>query len=105
MKKINLKTINLFALIKYLYPSTIILIVIILLFLIKFLYSNVYQTIISAELITDLRKEISEASLEKNKFNQVVENIKNKLSIGELNTDLIKDPFQNIVVSEPPKKQ
>ena len=101
MKKLNLKKINFFALINYLYPATIVLIVLVLLFLIKFLYTNVYQTIISAELITDLRKEISEASLEKNKFNQVVEGIKAKLLISQINTEQTKDPFQNLPVNEP----
>ena len=101
MKKLNLKKINFFALINYLYPATIVLIVLVLLFLVKFLYSNVYQTIISAELITDLRKEISEASLEKSKFNQVVENIKAKLLISQINIEEIKDPFQNLPVNEP----
>ena len=105
MKKLNLKKINFFALINYLYPATIVLIVLVLLFLVKFLYSNVYQTIISAELITDLRKEISEASLEKSKFNQVVENIKAKLLISQINIEEIKDPFQNLPLSEPPKTQ
>lgn len=103
MKKPDFKNLNFFALIKYLYPATIVLIVIVLLLLIKFLYSNVYQTIISAELITDLRKEISETSLKKDKFNKVVENIKAKLSIVELNTNQIKDPFQNLPVGEAPK--
>ena len=105
MKKINLKKINFFALISYLYPATIILIVLVLLFLIKFLYSNVYQTIISAELITDLRKEISEASLEKTKFNQVVDAIKANLLINRIEVESIKDPFQNLPISEPPKNQ
>lgn len=103
MKNINIKKINFFLVISYLYPATIVVIVIALLILMRFLYSNVYQTIIQAELITDLRKEISEQSLEKDKFNEIIKNIETKTKADKINIDQIKDPFQNMVTPAPPK--
>lgn len=90
--------INFFLIIRYLYPVTIILIIITLFILIRFLYNNVYQTIIQAELITDLRKEISDQSLDKNKFDQVTKNIEAKINSEKINSKQIRDPFQNIVI-------
>lgn len=98
MKNIDIKKINFFLIIRYLYPATIILIVITLLILIRFLYSNVYQTIIQAELITDLRKEISDQNLEKDKFYRVIKNIELKTTQEKIITDQIKDPFQNLII-------
>jgi predicted KAP-like P-loop ATPase len=104
MKKIEIKKINFFLIIKYLYPVTIFLIIITLFFLGKFLYNNVYQTIIQAELITDLRKEISDQNLERAKFEQITKNIELKGSSEITNTQAIKDPFQNFVVTPPVTK-
>lgn len=93
MKKQKTK-INFIALLKYFYPATIVIIVIILGFLIQFLYHNVYQTIIQAELITDLRKRITEEVVEKEKFNTVLNNITTKREIKTIDIASIKDPFQ-----------
>ena len=87
--------INFITLIRYLYPITIVLIVITLAFLIKFLYSNVYQTIIQAELITDLKKVISEEILKREKFDKVIENIENKEIKTKINIESLRDPFQS----------
>ena len=102
MKKKKIKKINFFILIRYLYPITIIIIIIALFILIRFLYNNVYQTIIEAELITDLRKEISDQNLEKDKFDKVIDEIEQKTNSEKINTADIKDPFQNLITTPPP---
>lgn len=104
MKNINIKKINFFLIIRYLYPATIVVIVITLFILMNFLYNNVYQTIIQAELITDLRKETSDQSLEKNKFDQIIKNVESKTQAEKINLDQIKDPFQSLIVTIPPPK-
>ncbi|MEK7072393.1 MAG: hypothetical protein AAB969_02380 [Patescibacteria group bacterium] len=104
MKKIEIKKINFFLIIRYLYPATIVVIIIMLFFVMKFLYDNVYQTIIQAELITDLRKEISDQNLEKNKFDQIIKNIESKTQAEKINLDQVKDPFQSLSIPPPPPK-
>ncbi|MDO8668783.1 MAG: hypothetical protein Q7K65_00635 [Candidatus Buchananbacteria bacterium] len=101
MKRPNIKKINFFLIVRYLYPATIIVIVITLIILTRFLYNNVYQTIIQAELITDLRKEISDQSLERDKFNQIISNVESKIQTEQINTEQIKDPFQNLTLPPP----
>lgn len=96
MTKINFKKINFFLIVRYLYPITITVIIVILFFLMQFLYHNVYQTIIEAELITDLRKETSEENLEKNKFDQVITKLNLKSLADKLDANSLKDPFQNL---------
>ena len=103
MKKINLKNINFFLIIRYLYPITIVVIIITLLILLKFLYNNVYQTIIQAELITDLRKEVTDENLAKDKFDQVLQKIELKSSSNTADISVIKDPFQNLTAPVVPK--
>jgi cell division protein FtsL len=103
MKKVNLKgiKINVFSLVKYMYPVTILLIVVILVILMNFLYHKVYQTIIQAELITDLRKEISEENLDKDKFNKALQAIERKRSDETIDIKTITDPFLPLPVIEP----
>jgi len=104
MKKLNLKKINFFLIIRYLYPITIIVVVMTLLILLRFLYSNVYQTIIEAELISDLKKETTDESLEKDKFDQVIKNLELKSITPKINIAEIKDPFQNLPLPPAPPK-
>lgn len=104
MKNKNKPKINFFLIIRYLYPTTIALIVVVLMLLLRFLYTHVYQTIIQAELITDLRREISDESLEKTKFEQIIANLKVKDNPNLTDLDKLKDPFLNLTNPEPPKK-
>lgn len=81
---------------RYLYPITIILIVVVLALIMRFLYHNVYQTIIEAELITDLRKEVSDEVLKEKSFKQVIDNIDKKSRNDALNIETIKNPFRSL---------
>lgn len=75
LKKIKL---NLFAVLRLLKPTIFLVIALAVIFMFFFLYRNVYQTISQAEILTELKKEVPEEALQKEKFLQILEKIKNK---------------------------
>jgi len=81
-----------FSISKYLYSITIVLIVAGLCFLFLFLYRNVYLTLSQAEIVTMLKKEIPEESLNKSKLTEIIDNIKIKTTPKQ-KTEQIKNPF------------
>lgn len=84
---------NLFRIINYLFPLTLAIIIITSALFANFVYKNVYQTIAQAEVLTELKKEVPEEILDKEKFYQILENIKQKTEIAATTTPEIKNPF------------
>ena len=94
---INLKKIkvNVFILLRCLYPAVLVLIVVFLSWMMYFLYQNVYQTLAEAEILTELRKKVPEETLQKDKFEGIIQKLKEKTGIMETTTSTPagKDPF------------
>src|SRR3989339_566940 len=101
LNKIKLKKahINYFALVRYFYPITIIIIIIVLGFFMLFLYNNVYQTIAQAEALTDLRKHVSDEQLLKENFEEIIENIEQKKQPTDIDFNNLKNPFLDLSVT------
>ncbi|MEK7653313.1 MAG: hypothetical protein AAB358_02455 [Patescibacteria group bacterium] len=112
MSKINFKLnfdlkkikINPLAFARRLTPISICLIVIILILFMGFLYRNVYQTLAQAETVTNLKKEVTEESLNKEKFYQVLEKINKKTASTQIDFSGLKNPFAPLAVVEEKKK-
>lgn len=90
--KIKLPTLKDFYLLRYLYPITILIVIIGLTFLLVFLYRNVYLTLSQAEIVTMLKKEIPEQNLERDKLMQIIDKLQAKSSPIE-KIDSINNPF------------
>lgn len=95
--KLNKLKINSFLLIRYFYPVSIIIILIILGGFLFFLYQNVYQTLAQAKTVTDLKQKVSEERLQKEKFDEIIEKINQKIIPSERNLNNINNPFENII--------
>lgn len=95
MKKKKIK-INFFLLIRYFYPLSIFIIVVVLAALFAFLYKNVYQTLAQAETLTELKQKVSEEKLQKEKFNEIIENIENKSQRTDISQENLKNIFNGI---------
>ncbi len=96
--------INFTATIRYFYPATIALIVFILIALCCFLYQNVYKTLAQMEQVTELKKETADETLEKEKFNQILADIKKKQEKILMDVSALRNPFDQFLTSPEPKK-
>ena len=105
--KLNLKKIkiNPLAFARRLTPISICLIVVVLILFMGFLYRNVYQTLAQAETVTNLKKEVTEESLDKEKFYQVLEKIDKKTASAKIDFGGLKNPFAPIVATTTPTKK
>ena len=79
---------------RFIYPITILIILIILFAVGWFLYNNVYKTIAYAEELTDLKKQVPENVLENNKFKTITEKIEAKTKLDDINIDAIRNIFE-----------
>ena len=79
-------------------PITLIVIIIIIGFLLFFLKNNVYQTISTAEIVTQLKKEVPENELLFPLFEDELNQIENKTKLKTIN--IPKDPFHGINKAE-----
>lgn len=76
-KPIDLK-INWFKAAKYIYPITIIIIIIVLIWFMSFLYDNVYATMSQAVELSGLKSKVAEERLNLKEFDQIIKRIKDK---------------------------
>lgn len=95
IKNINLKDlkINFFNFIRYFYPITIVLIIIVLISLAVFLYKNVYSTLAEAKILTSLQKEVSPENLAKEKFYDVLDKMRKKTQKPNIDVYQVKNIF------------
>lgn len=93
-KKKTRQSLDIFKAIKYIYPLTIFIIVLILIWVMSFLYNNVYLTMTQAELVSSLKSSVIEESVNFKKFNTIVGKIaeKNSLSAWPY-LDYLASPF------------
>lgn len=81
--------------INYIYPLTILIIIIGITWFVYFLYNNVYQTMTKAEIVSRLKASVSDVSLEKKKFDEIIENIRVKTSpTTKPRSTKIPNPFE-----------
>jgi len=86
--------IDIFKAIKYIYPLTIFIIVLILIWVMSFLYNNVYLTMTQAEIVSSLKSKVIEESVDFSKFNDIVKKIADKKSLGSWpNLKYLTSPF------------
>ncbi|MFA6526471.1 MAG: hypothetical protein WCT26_03630 [Candidatus Buchananbacteria bacterium] len=73
---------DIFKAIKFIYPFTILIIILILFWVMSFLYTNVYLTMSQAAIVSNLKSKIIEESVNFSKFNEIEKKItvKNSLS-------------------------
>lgn len=57
-----------------------------------FLYRNVYETLVQAELVNDLKTRVVQERLSIDKFNEVIGNRKNKLDCAMIEKKELRDP-------------
>jgi len=81
-------------LVRYGYGLTIIIIILVLVWLMYFLYCNVYQTLGQAEIVTQLKQKVLEEDLQQDKFNLVVEKLKAKQQAATSTPPLTGNPFK-----------
>ncbi len=81
-KQLNLDT---SALIRRIYPLTIVLIVAILIWFFAFLYNNFYLTMTQAEVVSNLKIEVAASQLNQAKFNEIIKNIEAKAALANWN--------------------
>lgn len=75
--------IDVFKMIKYIYPLTIFVIVLILIWVMSFLYNNVYLTMTQAEIVSNLKSKVIEESVNYAGFNAIVDKIGGKKKLAE----------------------
>lgn len=89
------KSVQLSKIANFIYPITILVIIIGMGWFVFFLYNNVYQTMSSAETVNKLRANVSSVSLEKDKFNTIIVQLQQKLLIGSWQAPAnISNPFE-----------
>lgn len=76
-------TIDIFRLIKYIYPMTIFIIILILIWVMYFLYNNVYLTMTQAQIVSTLKTKVIEESVNYNGFNAIADKIKAKEKLSD----------------------
>jgi len=76
-------TIDVFRLIKYIYPLTIVIIVLILTWVMYFLYNNVYLTMTQAQIVSTLKTKVIEESVDYSGFNAIADKIKDKDGLSD----------------------
>jgi hypothetical protein len=76
--RLRFKIANWSKAIKFIYPITIALIVLILTWLMSFLYNNVYLTMTQAETVSSLKSRVIEEKIDFAKFNAITAKIKTK---------------------------
>lgn len=81
-KKKPIGEIDLFKAIKYIYPLTIAIIVLILIWVMSFLYNNVYLTMSQAEIVSSLKSKVIEESVDFSKFTEIVGEIDAKKALS-----------------------
>lgn len=75
------RRIDIFRLIKFIYPLTLLLIVIALCLVMLFLYNNVYLTMSQAEIVSSLKAKVIEESVDFSKFSGIVKKIEAKKAL------------------------
>lgn len=100
--KINLAKLGgwLIKKIKYAYPLSIIIILIIIGVVLNFLYLNVYRTLSYAQTVTELSKQIPEQDVAQTKFNNIIEKIQKKQNSPLSDVDLLRNPFEEIIIMD-----
>lgn len=74
---------NIYWMIKYIYSITIFFIVLILIWVMSFLYNNVYLTMTQAQLVSDLKSKVIEESVDYLTFNRILEKLDNKKKLAD----------------------
>lgn len=77
---------------KYIYPISVFLGTLTLLGVMLFLYRNVYETLAQAELVNELKAKVAQENLNLNKFNDIIDKMKNKSSCTEIKSSELRDP-------------
>lgn len=78
---------------RFAYPVTIFLIVLVLIWFMSFLYSNVYETIALGQNITNLKVLVINQNLNETEFNKILALNKNKTAGASWRADRINNPF------------
>lgn len=92
---------------RYVYPVSVFLGTLMLLGVMLFLYRNVYETLAQAELVNDLKAKVAQENLNLNKFNEIIDKMKNKSSCTEINSSELRDPtvFVERAPTQPEQQQ
>jgi ATP-dependent Zn protease len=88
------RALDYFKLIRYIYPLTIVVILIFIYLLMSFLYNNVYLTMTQAAIVGSLKAKVIEERLSIENFNDIAAKLEAKKTIGKwTNNSQITSPF------------